>query len=349
MSAVYSLPIPLSRAAFDVLTSEEDRPMPKAKDPSIPHMTFQKSDCGLYHFFMDERVCVIIVHAVAGVHPGMILTCFYGGVLSNFPRVLDAEWTINGKLVAFKDAEQAFKAACVCGHMDAADETSPKALNLLKVLNTVMSAESPRECKRATDGIPREEFDSVMWDDLSPEVMFQAQLWKFKDSAYYNFVQVVAKEALSRDIPMDRCLFFEAAGKDDMRWGAGLTVREMFDAVTTNLANPAWHFSDLSWDAKPPFPGTNWLGGSLNSAFLTAVGGNGERIGWTVEQYRELVGSDFPVFGYTPSCDVEQGDLKRARTEPDSRANSQDALRTSSDSDCDERCPPALVGRTCSQ
>lgn len=316
--------------------------MPEAKDPRIPLMTFQKSACGRYFYFNDDRVCVVIVLPVVGVHDGHILTCFYGGVLSNFPAVVGASWTINGKPVAFKNAEQVFKAACVCGHIDPADETSPKALNLLTVLNAVMSAKSPNECKCAPGGIPRDEFDSAMWDEISPSVMFHAQLWKLMDPVYFGFCQHIGQSAVAYGIPLCRCFFFEAAGLKDVRWGTGLTVGEMFDAITSNLDDPKWHFTDGAWDAQLPFDGKNLLGKSLDSAFCTAFGSNGIRLTSDVEIYREFVGSDFPVFVYHPSSSDhaeldplshDQGHAKRARTGSDGSVD--DALRTSSDSDSD--------------
>jgi hypothetical protein len=310
MPPVFSFPIPLSRAAFEELTSEEERPMPEAKDPRIPVMTFERSACGLYFFYKDERVFVVIVLPVAGLHEGHILTGFYGGVLSNFPRVNGAKWMLNGKCVDFKDGEQVFKAACTCAHMDPSDETSDKALNLIKVLNAVMSAKSPKSCKFAVRGIPKEEFDGEMWDRRSPDIMYFAQLWKLTDPLYFGFFKCISGLAKLYNIPFVRCFFFEAASTDDLIWGTGLSVDGMFDALTLNVASPEWCFHR---GYPKPYNGKNQLGEALDLAFTSMFGANGERSDCTLEEYCELIGGDCPLFSYDPELFVEQGDHKRAR------------------------------------
>lgn len=329
MPPVFSLPIPLSRAAFEELTSEEPRPMPDAKDPRIPTMVFEKSECGLYLSYGDERVCVVIVLPVLGVHEGHILTMFYGGVLSNFPRVLGAEWMLNGKRVHFKNGEQVFKAACVCAHVDPSDETSPKALNLIKVLKDVMSATSPKACKFAVRGIPETDFDTEMWDRRSPEIMYFAQLWKLTDPLYFGLFKCIAGLAKDNNIPFVRCFFFEATTQDSI-WGTGVSVETMFAAVKANVDKPEWCFHR---GYPKPYEGKNQLGEALDLAFTSMFGAHGERSDCTLEEYRELIGADCPLFSYDPELFVEQGDPKRARTVSSGSSSAEDA-----DSFAIERC-----------
>lgn len=281
--------------------------MPSAKPPGFPAaMVINRSECGRYFYYLDEKFSMVIVPKSVSNPTGLILSNFYGGLFSNFPKVVipdSAMWEINGKRFNPKNGEQVFKAACVVSHMDPTDETSPKALHLLDVLKAVMSSPSPKECKRATYAIAKEDFDAVTWSSISCNVMTLAQLWKCMDPEFHGFYKAIAHQAVSYGIPFSRCLFTEAAGKEDFIWGCGLSVQEMFEGLTSNLDDKVWNF--LVHD-QVPFKGTNFLGECCNDAFKEVVGVEGEFLHETVEQFRERMGVDCPVFSFV--------DTKRART-----------------------------------
>ena len=280
--------------------------MPLAKPAGFPDMVFNKSECGRYFFYKDEKLSVIIVPPSESNPDGLVLTNFYGGMLSNFSRVVIPEfamWVINGKRFNPKNGEQVFKAACVVAHMDPTDETSDKALHLLSVLKAVMSAPSPKECKRATYAIPKEDFDGDMWDAISPNVMTLTQIWKCMDPEFFGFYKAIAHQAASHGIPFSRCRFTEAAGADDFIWGCGLSVEEMFNGLTSNLDDKVWNLRVYN---QKPYKGKNLLGESCGWAFQELIGIDGEFLDETVDKFRERIGLECPVFSFE--------ETKRSRT-----------------------------------
>ena len=315
------LPIVLSNAAFQVLTSDEPRPMPDAKDPGIPVMTFQQSSCGLFYYYIDdeERFAVITVPPVEGRHDGYQLTMFYRKMFSNFARIDGAvPWEINGRVVDYKIAEQVFKAACVAVHMDPTDETSDKAVHLLKVLESVMSATSPKKCKDAPRAIPKEDFQHEKWDTVSFDVMKMAQLWKCTDPKFYNLMQLLGQKAREYSIKPTNCYIFEAAGVEDELWGCGPTVAELYNSAVSNMHNETWAFPMKS---PVPFTGQNKLGMALNESFLDVVGKDGEFIGRPIEDYRALfTGAKCELFVCAPASS-EESPSKRARSMSDSNSS----------------------------
>lgn len=347
MPAVHSkslLPIPLSKEAFEVLTRNDiTRSMPETNDPEFPEIIFTASPCGRFSSFIDgeKRLAIVNVYPVLGRHEGYQVVAFYKRTLSNFSRLNGAmDWMINGKIVDWIVCERLFKAACVGLHMDPKDETSPKAHHLLNVLESVMSSVSPLECKLATRAIEKQDFEFQKWDDISSEVMYKGQLWKFTDPVFYNFAQLLASEAVKLSIPPRNCYFMEAAESKDMLWGNGMSVEGVFRDVIENLSNDKW--------TKPtveplPFFGLNELGHAINLAYLKVIGESGENIGKPVEDYRALYKDvEWGLFTYSPPSD-EGSPAKRARTlsstEDSSLADEQEDLEGSSS---------VSLGRTCS-
>lgn len=284
-------PLYVSDAALAIMTVSRPR-MAEAKDPQIPFMTFERSSCGLFLFYYDERFLVIAVLPRAGF-AGCVIVAFYQRALSNFAAVEGARCLIDGKEVHFTIAEQLFKGACVVAHMKEGDSTSDEALLLLKALETVMSATNPVDCKKAPSVI--KPFDSAMWDKVSRGVMTSAQDWKCMDPRYYDLMQCVGTLAKDNGIPVNAVYFFEAADDKDMKWGCGLSVKGLYDWVVTNVEDSEWL---TSFTARCAHPGTNYLGLSLNETFLKVVGTDGCFLGRSVEDYRESTGYTFPCFTY---------------------------------------------------
>jgi hypothetical protein len=54
-------------------------------------------------------------------------------------------------------------------------------------------------------------------------------------------------------------------------------------------------------------------------------GVHGERSDCTLEDYRELIGAECPLFSYDPELFVEQGEPKRARTSDSPTPSTEDA------------------------
>jgi predicted NAD-dependent protein-ADP-ribosyltransferase YbiA (DUF1768 family) len=215
-----------------------------------------------------------------------------------------APCVVAGEQINFFNGEMMFKAACAVSQMDPDDTSSPKALAQLAVLDAVMSASTPLECKNATRGLP---LDKAAWDEAAPDVMLGVQLWKCMDPEFHAAMTMVGCHAVEHGIPMDRCFWYEAAKvlKDDgtekfndLIWGTGHTVDEMHTMTLANL--------DEDW--LTGLPGKNGLGVALTHAFRRVVGLRGEFLGATVQQYIARVGEESSCFTHYPSD-------KRARTD----------------------------------
>ena len=304
----------VSDAALAVMTEPHPR-MTEAKDPQIPFMTFERSACGRYLFYFDAKFVVLVVLPRADF-PGCIIVAFYQRMLSNFASVEGARCLINGKEVDFSITEQFFKAACVLMHMQEEEGGSTNE-EILDALKTVMSAPTPVVCKNATRKIPV--FDGAAWDRVSYGVMCSAQDWKCMDSKYHDLMQNIGSLAKTHGIPMQSVCFLEAAGNNDMRWGCGLSAKQVSDAVEVNIGDPKW-LSEFVFNQE--YPGMNHLGLALDATFLKVVGSDGCFIGRSVEDYREAVGYSFPCFTYAgdkhkraSEVDTEDGgDAKRTRS-----------------------------------
>jgi hypothetical protein len=234
---------------------------------------------------------------------GLAVSSFYGDGWSNFRAVGGggAKWRLEDEPMDFKCGEQVFKAAAVVAQMDPADETSSKAELLRQVLENVMTATTPKECKFAVFKIPEDMFDSGAWDDGAAEyAMYETQKWKCMSPDFHAMMKRAGKEAEYYGV--ERLYFVEAAGTDDLRWGCGLTVDDFHAAVTANVECPDW----LCMKSGSPFPGKNLLGEALTLASKVVLGERFEYLNETVEEYVARIGTTCPLFALAPSVAVFQ-------------------------------------------
>lgn len=318
-------PLAISKATFECLTSRVPRPMPEASLPETYHITMQKSECGGYYFFHEaERFSIFVIPPTEANPDGLVLENFFKKLWSNFLHNTGIEWTIHGEPVRFKNAEQVFKSTCVVSHMDPDDDSSANAQLFAKVLEATMSAKSPVECKFAPNAIPKELFQATKWDYMSYYPMYEAQKLKCTGDAYHDHMQFVGRLAKEYGIKQDRIYFTECAGARDTRWGTGLTVDEMTQAVIEHVRDPAW--LNMGRPGHPlPFPGKNLLGEALADVSRVVLGDKLQYLGEDVDDYVLRIGTVCPLFVYTPSSStagdadevilIEDGNSpKRART-----------------------------------
>ncbi len=238
-----------------------------------------------------------IIFPTAANPAGLAVTSFYGDGWSNFRAVGEggAKWRLEEEPMDFKCGEQVFKAAAVVSQMDPADDTSFKAALLHTVLQNVMTAKAPKECKRAVFEIPNTVFDSSMWDAGAAEyVMYETQKWKCMAPSFHAMMKRAGKEAEYYGV--ERLYFVEAAGTDDLRWGCGLTVDEFHASIVANVESPDW----LSMKSESPYSGKNLLGEALTHASKVVLGENFEYLKETVEEYVARIGVVCPLFVLAP-------------------------------------------------
>ena len=286
--------------------------------PSSYNIVLKKSECGGYLSFHEPGSFSVIVIPPTESHAEGLAVSIFGSkqVWSNFLCNTGVFWTINGESVSFKNAEQVFKAACVIAHMDPDDETTPTAGVLLDVLAAVMSAKSPAECKAASNAIPKGYFDAAKWDSMSFYPMVKAQELKCTGDVYYENMQMIG--SLAKNYGVKRCYFAEAIGDRDNRWGTGLTVDDMTQAVIDHVRDPVW--LNMGLGTVLPFPGKNLMGEALTAASRVVLGKDFEFVGASLDDYIVRIGTVCPLFSYvateSTSLELEEGAsvTKRART-----------------------------------
>ena len=331
-----ALPIPISKKTFKCLTSPVYRPMPEAPMPQAyrDRVVMRRSACKGYYMYVEPDVYTMICIPPTETSPDGLIISIWGRkvVFSNFLCNTGIWWDINGKNVSFKNAEQAFKAACVVSHMDPADDTSPNAKLFHQVLESVMAAKSPLECRNATGAIPKELFNAARWDELSFDTMVQAQLLKCTGDTYYGHMQLHG--TMAEEFGIRRIYFVEAIGDRDMRWGAGLTVQEVTDEVIQHVGDADWLRMGPDGIVVSPFPGKNLMGAALTKASETILGKNFEFVNKPIEDYLARLGTVCPLFVYTPSDEDDRSTgsvAKRARVMSD-----EDFARSASSSPSQE-------------
>jgi predicted NAD-dependent protein-ADP-ribosyltransferase YbiA (DUF1768 family) len=302
----------LSKAAFDILVSPDNQPMGETNPADFPSaIVFQQSECKTQLLYLSEFLSIVILLPVEGVREGSINVSFKRRLLSNFVGVKGPGVTINDTPVkSFKCPEQFFKAACVVFHIETDPVNAPESLveNRLSVLRAIMNAATPQQAKFATGGLTGlQPFYAREWDEVSFEVMIEAQIWKATDPDCHAFHHYLADLCSEHGILFDHVYFFEALGKRDVVWGTGLDVDEMH-AATVSLPDARWGAPDCDEvpDESRPFPGKNKLGRAIQTAFLFVVGDDGEFVAETAEAFVERVGTASGTFEFEP--------VKRART-----------------------------------
>jgi predicted NAD-dependent protein-ADP-ribosyltransferase YbiA (DUF1768 family) len=305
----------ISKATFETLTSKAERPMPLAKPPVIHNITMNKSECGSYVFHLDDNILILVVPSNTERPSGLMVVAFYSKLFSNFiQRTGDAIWTVNGKPVHFKNAEQFFKSVCPIAHMNCLDDTSPDAITLQQILNDVMSAKSPIECKLAPFAIPKHVFKPEVWDSMSFEVMAWAQIWKFQCPVHHQILSQFGEIAMSYGVHPQKMFFVEGAGSKDRIWGCGLTIEELYASLDHSITkNKNVDASKLGYaDVSIDFSGKNLLGKAIGLASRVVLGENFEFLAnkETVEAYTARVGTTCHLFEYLDEDDSQKTELE---------------------------------------
>lgn len=338
-------PLEISSKTLECLTSAEQRPMPGAKPATVYQFAMVKSECGRFLSFVhpDGGFAIRVVLPTLDYPEGLVVTSFFGDGWSNFRACAGgAMSTINGGAFDAKCGEQMFKAAAVVAQMDPLDDESPRAVLLFQVLEAVMSATKPRDCKFACYQIPEDVFDSKTWDEQSKYVMEAVQYWKCLQPCFHALMKQSGEIAVANGVK--RLYFVEAAGSGphDLLWGCGLTVAEFDDAMVQNHCSPQWQALGQEGLALP-FSGKNLLGEVLTRVSERVLGKHFEFIGETVEQFTARIGTDCVLFKYTPPPSII--DVLVGRTGSDDAGEAGDTAcigRTGSDDAGDVADPESV-------
>lgn len=283
----------LSRQAFELLLAPRG-PM-KCKSPGFPEIVLTLSECGTYKYFKCEKFFTVVFLETCTRDP-MMVSGFRHGLLSNFS---DCRFVcmIDGKEVVFDCGEKAFKAACAIFHLSPNSQMDGSSNEKnLKVLEKVLNAETPKDVKNAVygpDGI--EGFRSKEWDDVSPDVMYQVQLLKFKNVDFRDFGLKLAQIAKDHGVKPNMLFITEAVGGDnptDRIWGTGpgADIDELFELICKegnsvklykNLADPKK--TRAAEDAV--FVGFNCLGKAIEKALQDLIGIDFQGLSETMEEF----------------------------------------------------------------
>ncbi len=293
------LPLAISRKTFECLTSPTVRAMPGVRELNPYNYALNQTECGgCLYFHEPGRLSLVLIRPSEAVPKGAAVITFERDCLfSNFCATDSAmiHWTLNGSPMHFKCGEKAFKSASVVSQMDPADESSDKAKILSDVLEKIMSATSPKDCKSAVFEIPCEMFDNALWDKLSLKVMTEIQKWKFTIPELHTFVQGLALKAYELDIEHIYCV-----EGSDPRWGSGVALDEFHTRLVSNFATPGFRVLD--------FPGQNLMGTAVTNALYELVLGKDNKfLREPVEEYVVRYcasscggGTECPIFVYRP-------------------------------------------------
>ncbi len=315
----------LTRSAFELLIAPHD-PM-TCKQPNFPEITLTTSECGKFKFFKQEKFFIVIFIN------GTMVVGFFGGNISNFSNI-DVVYNINGKDVVIECGEKAFKASCAVAHLNHDDDSLNE--NVLEVLKAVLNAPEPKKAKSATSKL--EKFDTEMWDEKSPEVMYKVQLLKFKDPKFRAFMLSLAQLAKDNGVDVDRCFFTEASGELDGKWGTGpgANVEELFSTICKegDTAKLLDNLMDPKKRRNPEdsiFVGSNGLGKAVDKAFRDLVGKDFQSLSETAEEFAARIEKfgGFELFEYNAAS--EEPMFKRICKGPEADIKSDSPVAMESD------------------
>lgn len=234
---------------------------------SVPLEAVDTTKEGIVHFASpildvsaDRRLHVLI-------RPGKwLLVAFYRKTLSNFVRMAEGQCSIPvdaagaQEKVFFSCPEALFKTACLLLHQDLHGAETVPDETVLKAVN----AGSPIDVKRSTSKIAN--FQGEKWDAISGQVMAYAQAARLQEKGLFLFMKALEALAKGHQVPLADVHFAEAAGENDLIWGAGATVGEMVSDLTTLPA-----VDNVRDDYLSALSGQNKLGVAIGEAFQAAT------------------------------------------------------------------------------
>ena len=323
----------LSRKAYEILIGPHT-PI-TCKEPGFPKdIVFTTSECGTCKHYKDAK-SFIVVFPETSTEYGFLLYAFWGGQMSNFVKLNAVKIHCTDKtpeneiIDSINNAdlgcgEQRFKLACAALHIDPKDDSLNE--QNLGVFKAICNASEPKKAKAATFKL--KDFNAEKWDKESRAAMQWVQMAKLRDPEVRDFLLKLAQIAKDHNILASHVFFAEATAATpaigdkkaipaDIIWGTGVGLEDLLPLIVKESNSPRLWLSLAGMSQKVPlYPGTNFLGLAINSAFAHLCGRDFEGLAESMEEFIARVKVDgFSYFKYTPHSTSEEPEPKRARSD----------------------------------